>query len=62
MLIGRVNIYFLFSSAFLSLEILGEHAHITNAEGVHGRRKFGNTCPKPEPRRQTINENVGCFE
>ena len=27
-----------------------------------GRRKFGNTCPKPKPRRQTINENVGCFD
>jgi len=27
-IIGTINIYFLFSSVFLSLEILGEHAHI----------------------------------
>jgi len=33
-----------------------------NPEGAHGRRKFENTCPKPKPRRQTINENVGCFD
>jgi len=35
-----------------------------NAEGVHGQRKFGNTCPKPKPgqQRQTTNENVCCFD
>ena len=33
-----------------------------NPEGVHGCRKSGNTCPKPEHRRQTINENFGCFD
>jgi len=32
-----------------------------NAEGVHGRRKFGNTNPKPKPGRQTISESVCCF-
>ena len=31
-----------------------------NAEGVHGQRKFGNTCPKPErgQQRETVNEIV----
>jgi len=32
-----------------------------NSEGEHGQRKFGNTCPKPKPGRQTINEIVCCF-
>jgi len=29
-----------------------------NAEGVHGQRKFGNTCPNPEhwQQRQTVNK------
>jgi len=31
-----------------------------NAEGVHGQRKFENTCPKPEPGQQgqTINDSM----
>jgi len=35
-----------------------------NAEGVHGQRRFGNTCPKSKPgqQRPTINESVGCFD
>jgi len=32
-----------------------------NAEGVHGQRMFGNTCPKHKHQQQTINESVGCF-
>jgi len=35
-----------------------------NAEGVHGQRKFGNTCPKPKPgqQQQTINESVALID
>jgi len=35
-----------------------------NSEGVHGQRKFGNSCPKPKPgqQRQTINKSVCCFD
>jgi len=35
-----------------------------NVEGLHGQRKFENTCPKATPaqQRQTINESVGCFD
>jgi len=33
-----------------------------NAQGVHGQRKFGNTCPKPGQQRQTINKSVCCFD
>jgi len=32
-----------------------------NAEGVDGQRKFGNTCSKLKPGRQTINESVFAF-
>jgi len=35
-----------------------------DAEGVHGRRKFGNTCAKPKPgqQRQTLNKSACCFD
>jgi len=42
---------FVFSTSFLSREILGVAYMLIyrNAEGVHEQRKFDNICPKPSP-------------
>jgi len=59
------QIYFCyFPQPFCHKKFKGYMLIYRNAEGVHGQRKIGNTCPKPKPgqQRQTLNKSVCCFD
>jgi len=54
MLVGKY-IFVIFLNLFVIRNFMGRKVSpkgmliYRNAEGVHGQRKFGNTCPKPKP-------------
>jgi len=46
-----INPFLLFSTAFLSQEIVGIHAHLSKCwrGSLHCQRKFDNACPERKP-------------